>query len=833
MDEAGQGAAAVQKENAVSRPVWYLTIVRWMAALALLIAIPAAAQTGEGTISGSILDAQRAQPIPGARVVLLAEGAGALPDGDAAFIPGARVAVSGEDGGYRFTGLPAGRYRLHVTRVGYRSSTLGVELRGSADSRVSVSLTVQAIALAPVRAQGDAPQPFARREVDEAGQQAADAARLAAERLRLREYVPTDVHALTQADVLEAVTLGEPDVFRALQRIPGVSTRDDYTAELWTRGAPWDQTRVFFDGVPLFNPLHGVGAFSGVSPGAVGAAWLHPGVLPTALGGAAAGVLDLRTRRATGEGRVNGLADLSVVGAGLALDQRVRDGRAGWMVAGRRTYLDALSAGIARATNDDDLYIPYAFWDVAARADLRLGESAALEASGLVERDHVRDEVPGVVERIAASWGNTAGRVTLSAPLGGWRTRHTVSVSRYAADVRDLPRPDYEAGLPARASRNRVAHLALAGEVEPRGGWSGGWELSRLAAGYRGAAPVPNPRAEDRPLFSPARSLAMGAAWAERRWNPDGRTTLLAGLRVEGGEAVRGGGPVRLAPRLTGRVQLGGDVSLSAGVGRSWQYTQALQAGGLEIRAFQASHLWLLAGEQVPAIRSDVATAGVEAWFGDGWIADLDVYARRSAGVAVPRPEPGTAAGEALFSASRNDAAGMELSLRRLVGRWTVSAGYTLARSELRADGYRWPAPEDRRHTLDATTMVRARPGLRVGAALTAASGASFTRRFSEQIGDEGGDPAEDVRTGDPGAERTPEYLGVDLLVDWTRRFRGWDLNAYLQLRNVLGRDNPARYSGSGSCAQIGPGCQPQDRVTDQFEPGLPRLPLVGFRVRF
>lgn len=809
------------------------TIRGWGAALALLLAAPAAAQAGEGTISGSILDAQRAQPIPGARVVLLPEAAGALPDGDAAFVPGARVAVSGEDGGYRFIGLPAGRYRLHVSRVGYRGTTLGVELRGSADSRVSVSLSVQAIALAPVRARGEAPQPFARPGADEDAE-AADAARLAAERLRLREYVPTDVHALTQADVLEAVTLGEPDVFRALQRIPGVATRDDYTAELWTRGAPWDQTRVFFDGVPLFNPLHGVGAFSGVSPGAVGAAWLHPGVLPTPLGGAAAGVLELRTRRATGEGRVNGVADLSVVGAGLALDQRVMDGRAGWMVAARRTYLDALTAGIARATGDGDLSIPYAFSDVAARVDLRVGESAALEASGLVEHDRVRDEVPGIVERMAARWGNTAGRVTLAVPLGGWRTRHTVSLSRYGASVRDLPRPDDDPGFPRRASRNRVAHLAVSGEVEPRGGWSGGWELSRLDAGYRGPSPVPNPRAEDRPLFSPSRTLAMGAAWAERRWNPASGTTLLAGVRMEGGEAVRGGGPLRLSPRLTGRVELGGGVSLSAGVGRSWQYTQALQAGGLEIRAFQASHLWLLAGDGVPAIRADVATAGVEAWFGDGWIADLDVYARRSAGVAVTRPQPGPAAGEPLFAVARNDARGLELSVRRLVGRWTGSAGYTLARSELTADGYRWPAPEDRRHTLDATTMVRALPSLRVGAALTATSGAAFTRRFSEQIVDENGAPVEDVRTGEPGAERTPGYLGMDLLVDWTRRFRGWDLNVYLQLRNALGRENPARYSGSVPCQEIrASGCVPADRVLDQFEPGLPRLPLIGFRARF
>lgn len=815
----------------VSRRAAGVKIGGWIAALALMLAAPAAAQPGAGTVSGSILDAQRGQPIPGARVVLLPDQGDAVPSDDAALTPGARAAVSGEDGGYRFTGIAAGRYRLHVSRVGYRGSTLGVELRGSADSRVSISLSVQPITLAPVTAEGEAPQPFGGTRrwggADEEG-----ASRLAAERLRLRQHVSTDVHALTQADVQEAVTLGEPDVFRALQRVPGVSTRDDYTAELWTRGAPWDQTRVFFDGVPLFNPLHGVGAFSGLSPNAVGAAWLHPGVLPASLGGAAAGVLDLRTRRATGEGRINGLADLSVVSGGMALDQRVMDGRGGWMVSARRTYLDALAGGIGRATGDE-ARIPYAFWDVAARADLRLGRSAALEASGLVERDRLRGEVADIVERVAGSWGNTAGRVTLAAPLAGWRTRHTLSISRYGAHVHPLPDEEGNA-RPYLASRNRVSHLALSAEVEPRGGWSGGWEVARLVAGYQGPSPIPNPRAEDRPLFSPSRGLSMGAAWAERRWSPFAATTLLAGIRVEGGKAVRGGGPLRLAPRLTGRVEVGEGVILSAGVGRSWQYTQALHPAGLEIKSFQASYLWLLAGDRVPALRSDVATAGVEAWFGDGWIADVNVYARRSAGVAVPRPEPGLTAGEPPFSVATNDARGVEVSIRRLVARWTVSAGYTLARSELRADGYRWPAPEDRRHTLDATTMVRALPSLRVGAALTAASGASFTRRFSHQtVVNEYGQLVENIRTGLPGEGRTPEYLGLDLLVDWTRRFRRWDLNAYLQLRNVLGRDNPARYSGSVSCAEISPGCTPPDRVTDQFEPGLPRLPLIGFRVRF
>ncbi|HEV3051228.1 MAG TPA: TonB-dependent receptor, partial [Longimicrobium sp.] len=761
----------------MSRPAWKTRISGWIAALALLLATPLAAQPGAGTISGSILDAQRAQPIAGARVVLLPDGAGALPSDDDAFIPGARVAVSDPVGAYRFTGLPAGRYRLHVSRVGYRGTALGVELRGSADSRVSVSLSVQPIVLAPVQAQGEAPQSFGR-PARGARQDEADAARLAAERLRLREYVSTDVHGLSQQDVLEAVTLGEADVFRALQRIPGVTTRDDYTAELWTRGAPWDQTRVFFDGVPLFNPLHGVGSFSGVSPNAIGAAWLHPGVLPSALSGAAAGVLDLRSRRASGEGRVNGLADLSLVSSGLALDQRVMDGRAGWMVAGRRTYLDALAAGIGAATGEE-VSIPYAFWDVTARGDLALGESAALEASALVEQDQIRDEIYDLVEDATASWGNSAGRVTLAMPLGGWRTRHTVSISRYGARVRELP--DEENGLAPRSAVNRLGHMAVSGEVEPRGGWSGGWELSRLTAGYEGPSPVLQPRDEDRPLFGPSRALTMGAAWAERRWSPGARTILLAGLRVEGGEAVRDGEPLRLAPRLTGRIDLGRDVTVSAGLGRSWQYTHALLPGGLAIGSFQAGYLWLLADERVPAVHSDVATAGIEAWFGDGWIADLDVYLRRSEGVTVPRPEPGEMKGVALFSAARNDARGMELSVRRLVGRWTVSAGYTLAWSELLADGYRYPAPEDRRHALDLTTMARVLSSLRVGAAFTAASGATFTRRFTvDQEVDPDGRYVDVIHTGEPGAGRAPGYASLDLLVDWTRTFRGWDLSAYV-----------------------------------------------------
>ena len=117
------------------------------------------------------------------------------------------------------------------------------------------------------------------------------AARVRAERERQDRFLTSDTRGLTRADVQEAVTLGEADLFRALQRVPGVGTRDEYTAELRVRGGSWDQTAVYFDGVPLFNPLHGTGLLSAVTTDAVGAAFLHAGVQPAELRSAGAGVV--------------------------------------------------------------------------------------------------------------------------------------------------------------------------------------------------------------------------------------------------------------------------------------------------------------------------------------------------------------------------------------------------------------------------------------------------------------------------------------------------------------------------------------------------------------
>jgi hypothetical protein len=304
---------------------------------------------------------------------------------------------------------------------------------------------------------------------------------------------------------------------------------------------------------------------------------------------------------------------------------------------------------------------------------------------------------------------------------------------------------------------------------------------------------------------------------------------------MELGEGVRNAGPVRLAPRISARYQATNSVSLSAGLGRSYQYEQSLGGrtawfdSGFELPTW---NLWLLAGDSIPAIRSDIATFGAESWISNTWIAAVNTYARWQSGLAVPDPTPGIIVGRPLFITGDGHARGIELSARRLAGRWTASVGYSYGISELEAAGLRYSAPTERRHVLDATTMLRLGRSVRLGAAYTAASGSPYTRVFERGF-PESNEPA---RAEDPSSRRGKGYRSLDVLAEWNHAFRSWELGAYLQVRNALNHPNQGLYTGFNPCPEscgIVNGQPFGAPGRDEFLPGMPLLPLFGFRIAF
>jgi hypothetical protein len=289
------------------------------------------------------------------------------------------------------------------------------------------------------------------------------------------------------------------------------------------------------------------------------------------------------------------------------------------------------------------------------------------------------------------------------------------------------------------------------------------------------------------------------------------------------------------------------ELRISAAAGRHHQYEQALAAAGFTIgSALVPGHLWVSAGGSIPALRADVLTAGAELWLRGGWLASANGWLRATTGRLTASPDTGEVRARAPLVDTELDegwvagtarSMGLELGVRKLAGRWTGSVSWSMSRGRTSAEGRRYPTPGSRTHVLDAAVMFGVTPRTRVGAVLTAASGAAYTRFYAFRCTEVSWYCPEVDAGSEPvigwveaaGAERTPAYASLDLHVEHTGRLFGLPVGVWGQLRNALSRDNRAAYVGSVlSCAEDGTDCS----LTDRFADGFPFLPLVGVWIR-
>lgn len=803
-------------------------------------------------ISGQVLDSERA-PLEGASVILerVSVGGGVSSD--------SRLAVTGADGSYHFRGLAHGEYRLRVIRIGYMGATIDVDLRTARVIGLSIGLEIDPITLTPLEVMGGTPEPYGRTQPIEASTTGRS---LYLERLRQQRYLVSDTRELTHADVIAAVTLAETDLFRALQRVPGVSTRDDYTATMWTRGASWDQTRVYFDGLPLYNPTHAGWLFAAVNPDAIGSASFHPGYRSVRWGEGSAGVLDLRSRTGRNSESVRGNAEVSFASARLSLDGEIPGADLRWMVAGRRSYVDVLSAVAEGIAGRDDLHIPYDFTDIVARVDAPLGGGWGIEASSILEYDHLRGDIPGLLEGNRGRWGNRAARVTAGGPVGPVTTRLTLGGTDFSTLIFEK---EADSGTPIATLptlENGIEHRSMTIEIEPatasgsQRDWALGASVARDSVNYDGPFSLLGALVTDGardPLtqspFTYGSSLNHAAAWGERRWSLGSRVTAITGLRFEIGDSVSNGGRLRIAPRGAIRAEPTDGLAFTAGWSRGYQYTQDVSpAAGPIGPQLHLSAIWVLASSAraFPAVQTDLMTLGAERSWGDGWSVVANVYDRVATGLKIPNPTPGfVTLGRDPDAEASNRARGLELSLRRLTGSWTGSVGYSWGRSEMESqprnaeeEAITFPASADIRGSLDASVLVMLGRSVRLGGAFTYGSGVPYTRLI---FGDK--TPASPPPSlGSPNAERTPSYASLDLMAEYGHSIGDWQVSAYLQVRNLSNRDNSVTYSGSWDCPSSGTPsgtgtfsqvCASAAGVTDRFETGLPRLPLLGVRIAF
>ena len=187
--------------------------------------------------------------------------------------------------------------------------------------------------------------------------------------------------------------LGEADVIKSIQLLPGVSTVGEGASGFNVRGGSVGQNLVLLDQAPVYSSSHLFGLFSVFNPDAVSDVKLYKGGIPAQYGGRISSILDVRMK----EGNIKkfeGTGGVGLIFSRLAVEAPIVKEKASFIVAGRRSYIDALAAPFL---NDEQLF----FYDVTAKANYNVNDKNRIFLSGYLGRDVFRFDT-----NQGFSWGN-------------------------------------------------------------------------------------------------------------------------------------------------------------------------------------------------------------------------------------------------------------------------------------------------------------------------------------------------------------------------------------------------------------------------------------------
>ena len=191
--------------------------------------------------------------------------------------------------------------------------------------------------------------------------------------------------------------LGEVDVVKSLQLLPGVSTVGEGASGFNVRGGSVGQNLVLLDEAPVYNSSHMFGFFSVFNPDAVKDVKLYKGGIPAEYGGRLSSILDVRMKEGNvKEYEVNG--GIGTIFSRFAVEGPIVKDKASFILAGRRSYIDVLAKPFLKGDlKDVGLY----FYDLTFKTNYNINEKNRVYLSGYLGRDNFKFDA-----RQGFDWGN-------------------------------------------------------------------------------------------------------------------------------------------------------------------------------------------------------------------------------------------------------------------------------------------------------------------------------------------------------------------------------------------------------------------------------------------
>ena len=179
--------------------------------------------------------------------------------------------------------------------------------------------------------------------------------------------------------------LGEVDVLKAIQLLPGVQSGGEGTSGFYVRGGGPDQNLILLDGVPVYNASHLFGFFSVFNADAIKNVRLTKGGFPARFGGRLSSVLEIDMKEGNMK-KIEGEGSVGLISSKLTLQGPIIKDKTSFIISGRRTYIDILAQPFIRSANDGNP-AGYYFYDLNTKLNHKFSEKDRLYLSAYLGKD--------------------------------------------------------------------------------------------------------------------------------------------------------------------------------------------------------------------------------------------------------------------------------------------------------------------------------------------------------------------------------------------------------------------------------------------------------------
>lgn len=320
------------------------------------------------TFSGSIKNSETGEVLIGATVVVRELK---------------NVGASSNAYGFYSITLPEGTYTINIQYLGFKTRTYTINL----DHDQTISLALD-------------PQPITEGEVVVSGEHLN--ANVTSTNMSSNNLQVQQVKAIP-------VILGEQDILKTIQFLPGIEAAGEGSTAFYARGGAADQNLIVLDEAPVYNPSHVLGYLSVFNSDAINDVTVITGGIPAEYGGRLSSVVDIRTDDGNNK-EFGATGGIGLLDSRLTVDGPIVKDHGSFIVSGRRTYADLF----LRLSKDTTINrVRMYFYDLNAKVNYDFGDKDRVFLSGYFGRDNFN--YPDV---FGFNWGNTTATLRWNHILG-------------------------------------------------------------------------------------------------------------------------------------------------------------------------------------------------------------------------------------------------------------------------------------------------------------------------------------------------------------------------------------------------------------------------------